>query len=88
MFSGEDVLPLGIKLIGVFFMVQALPDLISECLAILHPAAEPMSGVSDVLPLVRPGATLLLGCLCAFGTASLTGLLAASQHAEQEAASS
>ena len=88
MFSGEDILTLGIKLIGVFFLVQALPDLISECLAILHPAAELVSRVSDILPLVRPGATLLLGCLCAFGTDSLTGLLAASQNGEQEEASS
>ncbi len=76
--SGEDALTLGTKLIGVYFLVQSAPDLISEALAILHPAAVPVSGVSDVLPLVRPGATLLLGCLCAFGTASITRLVAAS----------
>jgi len=86
-FSGEDALTLGIKLIGIFILVQALPDLISESLAILHPAAEPVSGVSDILPLVRPGATLLLGCLCAFGTASLTRWLAASQESEREESS-
>lgn len=88
MVSGVDVLTLGIKLIGIFFLVQALPDLISETLAILHPATEPVSGVSDVLPMVRPGATLLLGCLCAFGTASLKTWLAVRPEGEQEEATS
>ncbi len=82
MFSGEDVLTLGMKLIGVFFLVQSLPELISECLMILHPLAEPVRGLPDVLPLVRPLVTLLLGCLCAFGTATLTRLLTANQNSE------
>jgi len=86
-FSGEDVLTLGIKLIGVYFLVQSLPDVAFECLAIVHPAAEPVSRVSDVLPLIRPAATVLLGCLCAFGTASLTRLLARSRNDEPEEAS-
>lgn len=78
-FGGEDVLKLGTQLVGIYFLVQSAPNFIAEGLAILHPAAAPVNSVSDVLPLVRPGATFLLGCLCAFGTTSITRLVAANE---------
>lgn len=43
MLSGGDVLLWATSFIGVIFLVKALPDLISECLAILHPEAKPVS---------------------------------------------
>ena len=82
--SSEDAITVGTKLIGVYYLVQAVPDFVSECLAILQPAAEPVGGVVDVLPLVRPGATVLLGCLCAFGTASLVRLVTENRNVGAE----
>lgn len=72
-----DLLAIGTKLIGVYSLVQAIPAMATESLALLHPDAVPVTGVVDIVPLIQPGMTILFGGICVFNTRSVMRLVTA-----------
>lgn len=72
-----DLLAIGIKLIGIYSLLQAVPALATESLVLLHPDALPVTGVVDIVSLIQPGLTVLLGGICVFNTRSVVRLVTA-----------
>jgi len=73
---GLDALDVGTRLIGVYYFVHAVPEIVLQSLILLSPATAPDGTGPDILPLIQPGVTLLLAYLCAAHTSSVLRFVA------------
>jgi len=80
--KGVDALAIGIKLLGIYFMIQAVPTLAMTLFVTLELKEFPASSIAEAAPTIQSGMTFVLGVLCALNTQAIVGWVTKSDSSE------